>query len=83
MAITSEQLSELNDLLTAISGEEGKLSEWERGFVSDQLNRVEKYGQNIYMSPKQWAALRRIHKSVVGDPFERDEAPDMDDEVPF
>lgn len=81
MAITAEQLSELNDILTDISGEEGKLSDWERGFVSDQLTRVEKYGQSIFLSPKQWAVLRRIHASVAGDPNVRDEAPEPDQTV--
>jgi len=66
MAITEEQNTELTNILSDIQGEEGMLTDRERTFVSDQVERHDKYGLNIYMSEKQWSWLRSIHGKVAG-----------------
>lgn len=66
MALTPEQLEDLNDLLTGIDGEKDKMSQWEASFIQDQVDRLEKYGQSMFLSPKQWAVIRRIHVSLCG-----------------
>lgn len=46
----------------ALAGKE--ISAWERSFLEDQRKRLEEFGENIRMSPKQWAILDRIAKKI-------------------
>lgn len=60
-------------------------------FVRDQLERVERYGINVHVSPAQRTWLEDLHKKHCGgdekivDEATRDEilGDDMDDEIPF
>ncbi len=66
MSLTAEEFETLTDMLNAIEAEMGALNQWEQGFIKDQLARVEKYGANIHMSPKQWNAVKKIHFGLTG-----------------
>jgi len=35
-------------------------SDWEQGFIQSFAERVEKYGDNVYCSDKQKAALKKL-----------------------
>ena len=64
----------IGDMLMAIEPETKQLNDWERGFFTDQWDRYEKYGEGIFMSPKQIAILRKMYEKVTGDV----EAPPID-----
>lgn len=40
------------------------ISDWERSFLSDQAERVEKYGASTRFSPKQFAILDRVAEKI-------------------
>jgi hypothetical protein len=53
----------LERLLTnALDG--STISEWERSFLKDQAERVEKYRDDVRMSPKQWGVLDRVADKI-------------------
>lgn len=79
MSLTAEEHEKLADMLAAIEPEMKQLSDWEKGFIKDQLERHEKYGAGIRLSVKQWAAIRRVHEKVTGEPAEQ--APPDEDEA--
>lgn len=41
------------------------LSEWEQGFLDDQIKRFDEYGARINLSPKQWAVINRMYDKVT------------------
>lgn len=67
MSLTEAESEKLADMLGAIEAEMGALSDWERGFMKDQLNRHAQYGSGIRLSTKQWAMIRRVYEKVTGD----------------
>jgi hypothetical protein len=44
----------------------GKLSDWEKSFMTDQFEREDQYGENIRLSGKQVAVLERIYGKMAG-----------------
>lgn len=87
MAITEEQNEQLTDMLSDIQGNMSLLNDWERGFIKDQIERFDKYGVSIFLSPKQWSTIRSIHEKVAGPQDEEPPADEddygVDDEIPF
>lgn len=83
--LTEDKFERLNDMLTAISLQEGAMNDWERSFIQSQLERVEKYGAGVFMSPKQWSMIEKIYTAVTGDGGKANEPedPGLDDEIPF
>lgn len=67
MTLTSAENDRLADMLAAIEPEMASLSDWERSFIKDQLERHEKYGSGIRISPKQWAVINRVYEKITGD----------------
>lgn len=57
------EMEYLKDVMDAARGS-GKISEWEEGFMASTEERIEKYGQNTHMSPKQWAVIEKIAEKV-------------------
>lgn len=49
-------------LADALAGKE--ISDWERGFLTDQQERVEKYGSSTRFSDKQWKILDRVAEKI-------------------
>lgn len=83
MSLSAEENERLTDMLSALSENLGPLSEWETGFVKDQIERHKKYGAGIFMSAKQWVVLKKIYDAVIGDEEEGDPLQEIDDELPF
>lgn len=83
MALSLEQDEELSRLLEELEPVVKHMGEWDRNFTQDQLDRHAKYGSKIFMSPKQWEQLHRIHDEYVGhdDPTQRDEPVDTRNEA--
>lgn len=48
----------------AVAGR-SKLNSWEQGFLDDQVKRYGEHQSKIFMSPKQWAMLRKIHEKAT------------------
>lgn len=55
-----DDFDRLELILNGAQEYEGELTDWERGFIQDTLERVEKYGSRTRVSEKQWAILDRI-----------------------
>lgn len=55
----------LKELIGLANDNAGRLSDFERDFVLDLEEKVEKYGDRTYMSDKQWKILERIEEKVV------------------
>lgn len=72
MALTQEEESELQLCLDEIHANEDRLTEWEKGFISDMSDRFEKYEQTLFVSPKQWKIIRRVYDKVTRAGRDRD-----------
>lgn len=94
MAITREQFDRLTEMLDALKPHVSKLNNFEQKFVTDQISRLEKWGDRIFMSEKQWKMIAKIYEEAIGDtadiPNEADADAETrrdykldDDEIPF
>ena len=54
----------LEDFLTACDENSHRLSDWEKGFLADQVKRLEEYDRSMTLSYKQWGVLRRMAKKI-------------------
>lgn len=63
-AVVDTELKRLDSILNEAGDNEERLSEWERGFVADLVERREKYKETTRVSPKQWAILERIEEKL-------------------
>lgn len=61
-ALSEEDFEELTDIIMTVS--ESKLSTWEKNFVNDMQENIEKWGQQVRISEKQWAILRRLRDAA-------------------
>lgn len=64
MSLTIEQEERLSLALNEIGPARAKLSDWERGFFDDHVDKYHKYGSGIRISPKQWAIFDRMIEKV-------------------
>lgn len=96
MALNEQQLAELQDILDGLKPNLGDIYPSGKGFVEDQIKRFDRYGQDMFMSPKQWTWLRDINDQFgvkIARPMNDEEAEgsqmtkplreDLDDEIPF
>lgn len=93
MGLSDSEHESLTMMITELMENEGKMNDWERGFISDQFERLNKYGKDTFMSPKQWSVVMRSYESVTGNkpphveeppPREEDDiADELDDDLPF
>jgi len=65
MALTMEQEDKLQHLINEIDENVKSLNEWETNFYNDVTERFHKYASNLSLTPKQWAALTRIHEKAT------------------
>lgn len=61
-----EQEERLQALFADLEAGVKYLSDWEKNFLSDHIERYQKYGNDIRLSPKQWAVLEKMHEKVAG-----------------
>lgn len=64
MALTDDQEQRLADILDTLMAARSKLSQWEQGFLDDQVKRYDQYKSAITLSPKQWGVLDRMLDKV-------------------
>lgn len=66
MSMSLDDVEQLTQLLSELKDIEIKLNDRERGFVFDVAERLTKYGDRTYMSPKQRQWLDDIHAKYLG-----------------
>ena len=87
--MTTDEFERLETILHSLEPEIKNMSGKAPQFVRDQIERVEQYGINVRMSPKQNDWLESLYKKFVGelDNPKKDERKDTlgedDDTVPF
>lgn len=67
MSLTMDRAQKLEYYLSALLENRKVLSEWERGFLDDTVNRYSEYGADIRLSHKQWAVLDRMYEKATDD----------------
>lgn len=72
-------------VLTACGEQGADLNDWERGFMSDQQARYDKYAGDMFMSPKQWNIVHKIASKLGVERIDLQQSSDddLDDEIPF
>lgn len=66
MTISTEQAERLDTMLSALEADMGALSDWEKGFIGDQVKRFREYRENMYLSLKQFAKIKAIYDATIG-----------------
>lgn len=89
MAISPDKVVWLEELFAAFDHDATKTSDWEHGFIKDQMDRWNSWGSDIRLSEKQWAVLERIAAKYNikppgdDDPDDVTTTIDLEDELPF
>lgn len=78
MAISDETLAVMTDKLQDCLNCQS-LTDWETKFCKEQLERLDRYGVNAYLSEKQASVINRIYNEKIGGT----EYTDPGDSVPF
>lgn len=69
MNISSDELKSLLKVAKKKSS-----TDWEKNFVQEQIARFERWGSDLYISPKQIAVLQKIaNREVMDDDKDGDE----------
>lgn len=64
MPLSEREDEYLQNVLAACGERMKELSEWERGFIEDQQKRYDEYGNDIWMSEKQWGVIDRVAEAM-------------------
>jgi hypothetical protein len=64
--MTPEQFERLETQLQSLEPEVKRMNDNARQFVRDQIERVERFGINVRMSPKQQDWLDSLYTKLVG-----------------
>lgn len=59
-------VNSLREIARLFPAHQDRLDEWQRGFVADQLHRLEKWGDEIRISDKQSAVLEKALAAMQG-----------------
>lgn len=65
MALDADQRLKLEMILAGQEESPSSLDNWETGFVASFAERYATYGDNMFISEKQWAILDRIYNNIV------------------
>lgn len=58
--MTPDEHEFIKNVIGAATDAPQKLNEWERGFIKDFGERIEKYGLDAHCSPKQWTVVAKM-----------------------
>lgn len=64
--LSESDYNKLCDMLAELAPCIDGMNETPAKFVRDQIERQEKFGPSMFMSPKQMAWLQRLHEEHVG-----------------
>lgn len=96
MALSKEMYERVTLILEQLAPERGKLKGRSIEFFDDQVKRRDRYGEDMFLSPKQISWLENLYEEHVGpldhlegvaqEPKESQSAAadvDVDDDIPF
>ena len=93
MALSDKDYTELQSILQALQPNLNNVYQRGQDFIRDQIDREAKYGQDMFMSVKQFAWLRKLNDEfgekppmqgrTAGKMTESDDPEDDLDSVPF
>lgn len=58
--MTNNEFEYISNIVAAFNESPTKLGPWERTFMSDTAQRLEKYGNDTHFSVKQWAIVDKV-----------------------
>lgn len=64
MALNPDEEAWVEGLMSSYNEDRGKVSEWERGFMDDQVKRWDEFAAETRFSAKQWAILDRVAEKL-------------------
>lgn len=93
-ALDDKDYAEFSRILEELEPELGSLTGQAVTFVPDMIEKNKLYGERVFVSPKQFDWLKKLHEEFVGDTAHEKSAPeadnrdprsdrDMDDDIPF
>lgn len=81
MSLNPKQSERLTEILQVLGAEIDSITGASNQFVKDQIERHKQWGEDMRLSPKQWAWLEDLYGKHAKLP---DPPPgDIDDEIPF
>lgn len=87
--LDEKQYAKFSRMLAELEPEIDAMKEAPANFVRDQIERNKEYGESMFVSPKQFAWMERLHEEFVGDTEHAQpkgvdgKRSDMDDDIPF
>lgn len=63
--MTKEEYKRIDWILSKAQDALSELTEWEVGFVNDMTDQLEKYGNKMIVSVRQWDVLERIAEKAI------------------
>jgi hypothetical protein len=57
-----EDMRDNLDRVFAAVYQDDRLTQWERDFISDLIDRLDEYGERMFLSPAQWDIIERIRE---------------------
>jgi hypothetical protein len=85
-ALDDKSYAEFNRILQELEPEVDNMKETPQSFVRDMLEKNKLYGERVFVSPKQFEWLKKLHEEYVGDTDHHEDPrsdEDMDDDIPF
>lgn len=93
-ALDEKDYAEFNRILEELGPEVDNMQATPQSFVRDMIEKNGLYGERVFVSPKQFDWLKKLHEEFVGDTAHEKSAPeadnrdprsdrDMDDDIPF
>lgn len=64
MALSDRTVEWLEGFFTDYQSNRNRVSDWERGFMDDQVKRFEQYEAETRFSPKQWQVINRVAEKL-------------------
>lgn len=68
MALNDNEYEAMKTMVEALEPEldSGILTEWQEGFIRDQIDRFRQYERGMYCSVKQWEQIKKAYKEATG-----------------
>lgn len=64
--LTDKEFAWLQKIEAEIDKAWGELTEWEKKFTEDVLERFRKYGRRLLLTKYQWEKIRQISEKIIG-----------------
>lgn len=89
--LSERDYAEFNRIVEELTPEVDNMNDTPKSFVRDMIQKNSLYGERVFVSPKQFDWLKKLHEEFVGDTAHAkstDDAPDpndprFDDDIPF